>query len=546
MYSGRIYAAALLFALFGLPMQGQFDGNAAARAAYEKGEKARENRRYADAVRSYQKAISLDPDFAQAYDRYIFIRQLEVVNPEVQSGKKASPEQEKIQKAEEEVVTQSLIHEYQRLSRQHPDKPIYLWALGQLYTESEPLRQEEYCQQAVRIDARFVPGYQCLAGIANLRGDNKQEIALRHRVMELEPASADAAFEYSWVLQNDTAAYRDATMQLIRRFPRSPRSAQALYWYAVHQKTDLAQIEYFEQLHKQFPPAKFDWSANGMEMLFAIYDRTDPPKAQALAHEMLRADPKDKDWMKYALYADTMAKAQQEVKEDNPTAALTTLQDEKSPGNLIDMRRREVLYARALDLSGKSSDAYAALSADYARHPTDEVRAALTEYGAKLGKSSREIDAAVWSAMEEGSTPAIPFTLRDFTDGKQVSLASYHGHVVIVDFWFPNCGPCRESFPYLQEIAHKYKGKGLVVLAINDIEGQESFVLPLLKSKGYDFIPLKGNQEWAANVYHVRMFPSTFLIGGDGRLYFRPHIFNDLEERTTELEVEELLAHGRQ
>ena len=61
-----------LFVFAGLPAWGQFDGNIAARAIYKQGEKALSNGSYADAVADYQKAISLDPNFAEAYQQYIF------------------------------------------------------------------------------------------------------------------------------------------------------------------------------------------------------------------------------------------------------------------------------------------------------------------------------------------------------------------------------------------------------------------------------------------------------------------------------------------
>jgi thiol-disulfide isomerase/thioredoxin len=543
MYASRTYAVAL-FILAGLPAGGQFDGNPSARSAFEQGEKARSNGRYADAAQDYQKAISLDPDFAQAYEQYIYARYLEIPPPTDQSGTAANSEQK--EKAAADKVTQSLIENFQALSQQHPDKAIYLWALGQVYDESNPLREEQYCKQAVQIDPNFAPGYSCLADIANLRGDDPQEIALRRKAMNLEPGSSEADLAYVVADQSDAKTFKDATMQLIQRFPNSPRAAQALYWYAIHQTTEAAEIEILEQLYKQFPPAKFEVATVAAEKLFILLDRTDPPKAQALEHEMHIANPKgeNEDWTAYSLYADTMAKANLEVKEKNLTATLITLQSMKPPNEYFDMTRKELLSALALDESGKTPAAFSALLVDYAKHPTAEVHAALVEYGAKLGKNSEQIEAAIWSVMRASSTPAIPFSLEDFSNGKQVSLADFRGHVVVLDFWYPNCGPCREYFPHLQKLAQKYKGKGVVVIAINDQEGQEAFVLPLLRSKGHDFIPLKGNEQWVRDVYHVQFFPSTFLIGEDGRIYFRPHVYDDSEERATGLEIDELLIHG--
>jgi thiol-disulfide isomerase/thioredoxin/outer membrane protein assembly factor BamD (BamD/ComL family) len=539
----RMFSLFLLAAMCRTSAFAQYEGDAVARALFEQGEKALRSDNYADAIADYKKAITLDPNFIEAHQQYISTRQREPYLLPRAHTEKATSEQEKAAAAAAEKQTQALAGEYEALAMEHPNSAVYPWALGKLYESSNVSRQEEYCRQALKIDSRFPPGYVCLATIAFNRGDLKHAVEYQARVTELEPDDPDELFTYSFYLEGDPAAYKAATDEMIKRFPYSPRSAQALYWYAVHQTTDAAQVEAFERLRKQYPPAKFEQSADGVTELFHIYDRTDPLKAQSVAHEMLALFPKDADWNAYAAYSDTMAKASQWI-EDKPAAAVSILEPMKAPGYLMDMRRKDLLQARALDLSGKAAEAYSYVLGCYAKHPTDEVRAAIGEYGKKLGKTSQGRDAATWSAIADNSTPAIPFSLPDFTDGKLVSLARYRGHVVFVDFWYPNCGPCRESFPFLQQVAVKYKKQGVVVLAINVQEGQEDDVVPLFKSMGYNFIPLKGTQDWVDREYHLQAFPTTFLVGADGRVYFRPHIYDRLEERTAELEVEELLAHG--
>lgn len=132
---------------------------------------------------------------------------------------------------------------------------------------------------------------------------------------------------------------------------------------------------------------------------------------------------------------------------------------------------------------------------------------------------------------------------RRSANGKPVSLASFKGHVTIVDFFFPNCGPCRASFPYMQQIALKYKNRGVTLLAVNGVRGQAPFVMPLMRNTGYDFLPLQANLKWCSDVYHVNEFPSTFLFGRDGRLYFRPHVYDWVSQQVAEGEINELLAH---
>jgi len=546
----RGYSAIALLVLFGSSMRAQYDGTAAAKQAFQDGEKASESGRFGVAIEDYKKAVSLDPNFLEAHQRYLQARIMAPAQAEMDlmsSGKKLTAKQQEDMAAAQNKAAEDVILEYQSLMKEHPDKAVYPWALAQVYNEINPLTEEEHCRQSIQIDPRFSPGYQCLATVSSLRGDDKTALDYERKVMDLNPIDPDTIANYVYFLRNDPVAFRPAVMDYVKRFPDSSNAAQMLYSFGAKQKGDAAQIEIFEQLRNQFPPSKFNGSEPGVNALFAIYDRTDPPKAQALAHELLVQDPKDETRLAYVAYADSMAKAEQEVKDHKPADALAILEAVKSPSpRQFIMDRKDLLYAQALDLDSRTQEAYSNLLAIYIKHPSDAIRAGIDEYGAKLGKKKQDIDAAIWSATQVNSTPEIPFTLKKFTDDSEVSLADYKGRVVIVDFWFPNCGPCRESFPFLQQLASKYKDKGVDILAINSTEGQGAFVLPFLKSAGYTFVPLKSNFEWAHTVYSIDHFPTTFFIGGDKRVYYETHVSDQAQERSAELELDLLLARTSQ
>jgi len=61
---------------------------------------------------------------------------------------------------------------------------------------------------------------------------------------------------------------------------------------------------------------------------------------------------------------------------------------------------------------------------------------------------------------------APPFLLKDMK-GTPVKLSDYRGRVVLLNFWYSACGPCRMETPDLVVLYGQYKEKGLVVLGIN-------------------------------------------------------------------------------
>jgi thiol-disulfide isomerase/thioredoxin len=58
------------------------------------------------------------------------------------------------------------------------------------------------------------------------------------------------------------------------------------------------------------------------------------------------------------------------------------------------------------------------------------------------------------------------------------------GTAYLVEFWATWCGPCRASIPHLNEIHHKFKDKGLVVIGQNCWERDEKLVAPFVANMG--------------------------------------------------------------
>ena len=62
--------------------------------------------------------------------------------------------------------------------------------------------------------------------------------------------------------------------------------------------------------------------------------------------------------------------------------------------------------------------------------------------------------------------PAPEFALEDLSD-KKVSLASYKGKEVLINFWATWCGPCKIETPWLIELRNQYTARGFEVLGVS-------------------------------------------------------------------------------
>ena len=62
--------------------------------------------------------------------------------------------------------------------------------------------------------------------------------------------------------------------------------------------------------------------------------------------------------------------------------------------------------------------------------------------------------------------PAPAFSLRNI-EGREVTLSGQRGKVVLLNYWYSGCFPCREETPDLIRLYQTHKDRGLIILGIN-------------------------------------------------------------------------------
>ena len=96
-------------------------------------------------------------------------------------------------------------------------------------------------------------------------------------------------------------------------------------------------------------------------------------------------------------------------------------------------------------------------------------------------------------------------------------LADYKGKTVYLDFWASWCGPCRQSFPWLNDMQARYGDKGLRVIGVN-VDQNSKDARAFLKQHPASFDIAFDDAGKVPRAYAIKGMPTSVLIGPDGRL----------------------------
>ena len=141
--------------------------------------------------------------------------------------------------------------------------------------------------------------------------------------------------------------------------------------------------------------------------------------------------------------------------------------------------------------------------------------------------------------------PAPDFTLKDPT-GKEHTLASFKGKIILIDFWATWCQPCIAIMPAMDRIHNAYKDKGLTLIGVH-VWANPSAPEPVkfFKDKGHKYLLLLEGDP-AATAYKVGGIPTFYIIGPDGKIRFRASGGGPGIEAIIKKKIDEILAEPDQ
>ena len=110
------------------------------------------------------------------------------------------------------------------------------------------------------------------------------------------------------------------------------------------------------------------------------------------------------------------------------------------------------------------------------------------------------------------------FTMKD-VEGRDVSLESFKGKVVILDFWATWCGPCKVEIPHFIEFQDKYGPKGLQIVGVS-VDDPVDKLVPYVKEMGMNYPVLQGlGHDDVQDAYGPIMgIPVSVMISREGKV----------------------------
>ena len=128
----------------------------------------------------------------------------------------------------------------------------------------------------------------------------------------------------------------------------------------------------------------------------------------------------------------------------------------------------------------------------------------------------------VWSVVHQQHAPGVgdmapAFTLHSLEGPGKVSLASYRGKPVVLNFWASWCEPCKSEAAVLERDWSSYRNRGVVFVGV-DYHDLASDALRFVSAHALTFPMLEDGSGKVTGSYGISQVPETYILNRQGRV----------------------------
>jgi cytochrome c biogenesis protein CcmG/thiol:disulfide interchange protein DsbE len=149
-------------------------------------------------------------------------------------------------------------------------------------------------------------------------------------------------------------------------------------------------------------------------------------------------------------------------------------------------------------------------------------RLKLTAQLVALGCVAGLLALLVWSVVHQRHAPGVgsvapTFTLRRLEGPGRVSLESYRGKPVVLNFWASWCEPCKSEAAVLERDWTSYRNRGVVFLGV-DYHDLSSDARRFVRAHRLTFPMLEDGSGNVTGLYGISQVPETYVLNRRGRV----------------------------